>query len=128
MATKVHGTPSGWQVIEPASYGAAGVRQQTTARTVFIKPAKPPLTCRMRELRLLLFLATALYPAIWLVPATLQAAAPGELTGHSVARQWNEVLLQAIRRDFARPTVHARNLFHVSGAMWDAFASYDSSL
>ena len=43
----------------------------------------------------------------------------------SVARQWNEELLEAIRRDFARPTVHARNLFHVSAAMWDAWAAYD---
>ena len=31
---------------------------------------------------------------------------------HSVARDWNEELLDAIRIDFARPTVHARNLFH----------------
>lgn len=43
----------------------------------------------------------------------------------SVARQWNEVLLEAIRNDFARPTVHARNLFHVSAAMYDAWAVYD---
>ncbi len=44
---------------------------------------------------------------------------------HSVARQWNEVLLEAIRNDFARPTVHARNLFHISIAMYDAWAAYD---
>ena len=44
----------------------------------------------------------------------------------SVARRWNEVLLQAIREDYARPVVHARNLFHVSAAMWDAWAAYDS--
>ncbi len=43
----------------------------------------------------------------------------------SVARQWNEALLEAIRADFARPTVHARNLFHTSVAMWDAWAAYD---
>ncbi len=46
-------------------------------------------------------------------------------SSHSVARQWNEVLLEAIRNDFARPTVHARNLFHSSVAMWDAWATYD---
>ena len=45
----------------------------------------------------------------------------------SVARRWNEVLLQAIRNDFARPTVHARNLFHVSAAMYDAWAAYSDS-
>ena len=43
----------------------------------------------------------------------------------TVARQWSEVLLEAIRGDFARPTVHARNLFHASIAMYDAFAVYD---
>ena len=44
---------------------------------------------------------------------------------NSVARQWNDLLLEAIRNDFARPTVHARNLFHVSIAMYDAWAAYD---
>ena len=44
---------------------------------------------------------------------------------HSVAREWNEVLLQSIREDFARPTVHARNLFHVSAAMWDAWSVFE---
>lgn len=43
----------------------------------------------------------------------------------TVARQWNELLLEAIRGDFARPTVHARNLFHTSVVMYDAFAVYD---
>ncbi|MDX1906689.1 MAG: T9SS type A sorting domain-containing protein [Bacteroidia bacterium] len=44
----------------------------------------------------------------------------------SVAREWNEVQLSAIRRDFARPTVQARNLFHTSLAMYDAWAAYDA--
>ncbi|WP_411768691.1 FG-GAP-like repeat-containing protein [Winogradskyella sp. A3E31] len=43
----------------------------------------------------------------------------------SIARVWNEVLLSAIRGDFARPTVHARNLFHTSVAMYDIWAVYD---
>ena len=43
----------------------------------------------------------------------------------SVARRWNEVLLDAIRRDVPAPTVHARNLFHTSAAIWDAWAVYD---
>ena len=33
----------------------------------------------------------------------------------------------AIRNDYARPTIHARNLYHVSVAMWDAWAVYDSA-
>jgi hypothetical protein len=44
----------------------------------------------------------------------------------SIARLWNEVLLQAIRNDLARPTVHARNLFHSSVVMYDIWAIYDS--
>ena len=38
---------------------------------------------------------------------------------HSIAREWNEALLESIRNDFARPTVHARNLFHSSLMMYD---------
>jgi hypothetical protein len=45
--------------------------------------------------------------------------------GASIARRWNEQILNAIRRDTPRPTVHARNLFHLSAAMWDAWAAYD---
>ena len=45
---------------------------------------------------------------------------------HSVARDWNEELLKAIRIDFARPTVHARNLFHSSIVMYDAWAIFDN--
>ena len=43
----------------------------------------------------------------------------------SVARRWDEALLDAVRRDLPAPTVHARNLFHASAAMWDAWAAYD---
>jgi hypothetical protein len=45
--------------------------------------------------------------------------------GGSIARRWNEQLLDSIRRDIPRPGVHARNLFHTSVAMWDAWAAYD---
>jgi hypothetical protein len=46
--------------------------------------------------------------------------------GKSIARRWDEQVLAAIRLDLPRPTVHARNLFHLSAAMWDAWAAYDS--
>jgi len=46
---------------------------------------------------------------------------------HSVAYKWSEVLLQSIREDFARPTIHARNLFHTSVLMYDAWALYDTT-
>ena len=40
----------------------------------------------------------------------------------SVARLWDEAALDAVRRDFPAPTVHIRNLFHMSVAMWDSWA------
>ncbi len=39
----------------------------------------------------------------------------------SIARQWNEALLDAIRINFPDPTIVSRNLYHASVAMWDAF-------
>ncbi len=50
---------------------------------------------------------------------------PGAAHAQSVARQWNDLLLDAIRIDTPRPTVHARNLFHLSAGMYDAWAAYD---
>ncbi|WP_460218212.1 FG-GAP-like repeat-containing protein [Psychroserpens sp. MEBiC05023] len=58
-----------------------------------------------------------------MIDVTLSAAELPEDV--SIARLWNEVLLEAIRNDFARPTVHARNLFHTSVAMYDIWAIYD---
>ncbi|MBI3746762.1 MAG: vanadium-dependent haloperoxidase [Chloroflexi bacterium] len=43
----------------------------------------------------------------------------------SVARRWDEALLNAIRRALPNPPLHARNLYHLSAAMWDAWAAYD---
>jgi hypothetical protein len=54
--------------------------------------------------------------------ACLPAATPA---GWSVARRWDEAMLDAIRRAMPAPTQPARNLFHVSVAMWDAWAAYD---
>jgi hypothetical protein len=45
----------------------------------------------------------------------------------TVARRWDEALLDAIRRALPAPTVHARNLYHTSAAMWDAWAAYDTT-
>ncbi|MEE9407398.1 MAG: T9SS type A sorting domain-containing protein [Polaribacter sp.] len=44
---------------------------------------------------------------------------------HTIAREWNEQLLNAIRGDYARPTVHARNLFHSSAIMYDSWAIFN---
>lgn len=51
-------------------------------------------------------------------------AAAGD-TDASAARKWLDLTLASIRVDFGRPTIQARNLFHVSVAMWDAWATYD---
>ena len=62
----------------------------------------------------------SLFVSAWLVSLEAQSQ-------HSVARQWNEALLDGIRKDLARPTVHARNLFHISVVMYDAWAVYDKT-
>ncbi|MEI7510977.1 MAG: vanadium-dependent haloperoxidase [Candidatus Peregrinibacteria bacterium] len=43
---------------------------------------------------------------------------------HSIARQWNDVVLDAIRTDLVRPPVQARNLFHFSAMLYDIWAFY----
>lgn len=48
-----------------------------------------------------------------------------DLSEHSIARWWDEFLLEAIRKDFPAPTIHGRNLYHTSAAMWDAFWAYE---
>ncbi|MFN8619163.1 MAG: vanadium-dependent haloperoxidase [Chloroflexota bacterium] len=81
---------------------------------------------------------TLLVSAAVVLPAgsTLAAsttASPGMLAGctptanpdWSAARVWDEAILDAIRRDLPMPGVHARNLFHLSAGMWDAWAAYD---
>jgi hypothetical protein len=45
----------------------------------------------------------------------------------SIARVWDEQILSAIRIDRPHPPVHARNLFHLSAAMYDAWAAYDAT-
>jgi hypothetical protein len=63
-------------------------------------------------LGLLLCLASALIPI-------------SALAQPSAARIWNEELLAAIQRDEPQASIHARNLFHLSIALWDAWAAYD---
>ncbi len=58
-------------------------------------------------------------------PYMIDGCSRADLKARSVARVWDEVMLDAIRRDLPAPTTHARNLFDVSAAMWDAWAAYD---
>lgn len=55
----------------------------------------------------------------------LLAVTGRNIHAQSVARQWNEALMDAIRIDFPAPTVHSRNLYHTSAAMYDAWATFD---
>ncbi len=57
------------------------------------------------------------------VAATVTVTA--DLATKSVARWWNEALLDGIRKDNPNPPVHARNLFHLSAALWDTFWAYE---
>ncbi len=59
--------------------------------------------------------------------AILLLSAPALVRADSVARTWNEELLAAVRLSFPDPPVHARNLFHVSVALYDAWAAYDQT-
>ncbi|MFZ4750845.1 MAG: DUF6851 domain-containing protein [Phycisphaerales bacterium] len=61
-----------------------------------------------------------------LAMAVLSATTTLASAQQSVARQWDDTLLESIRRDTPRPPVHARNLFHTSVAMYDAWAAFDA--
>jgi Na+-translocating ferredoxin:NAD+ oxidoreductase RnfD subunit len=49
------------------------------------------------------------------------------LHGQSVARVWNETAVDALRASGLSEPVQARDLFHLSAALWDAWAAYDPS-
>ncbi|MGA7758250.1 MAG: vanadium-dependent haloperoxidase [Ilumatobacteraceae bacterium] len=58
---------------------------------------------------------------------TIDGCTRADLGGRSVARVWDDTVLELIRQVVPAPTVHARNLFHTSAAMWDAWAAYDDT-
>ena len=81
-----------------------------------------------RAVRIAAALLAPLSVAAAFAPARAQTApadAAGAEDARSVAHAWVDAALFAIRNDFARPTVHARNLYHLSAAMYDAWAAYD---
>lgn len=65
----------------------------------------------------------------WLLIAAMAISAPHAAVAstNSIARFWNEQILTAIRGDTPHPPVHARNLFHLSVCMYDAWAVYDGT-
>lgn len=44
---------------------------------------------------------------------------------HSAARVWMDAYVQAIKEDGLGPTIHARNMFHLSIAMYDSWEVYN---
>lgn len=62
-----------------------------------------------------------LYFIISLIPIGLT----GQNT-HSIAREWMDTMLNMVKEDGQGPTIHARNFFHVTAAMHDAWAAYDA--
>lgn len=68
------------------------------------------------------------WPALPAPPPPVASCPPDAIDPQpraSIARRWNEQILAAIRRDLPRPTVHARNLFHLSAAIYDTWVAYD---
>ena len=65
------------------------------------------------------------YPKVSSALAAAFLSMAMQATADSVARTWNQENLAAVRLSFPDPPVHARNLFHVSVAMYDAWAAYD---
>ncbi len=78
----------------------------------------PSVASRSLGRRILAIAAASLIGASFASPAQAQQTA---------ARQWNEMLIASIRKDQARPPIHARNLYHIAVAMWDAWATYDTT-
>lgn len=55
--------------------------------------------------------------------ATVRVTA--NLSSKTVARWWDEALLDGIRKDTPDAPIHARNLYHISATLWDAFWAYE---
>jgi len=74
----------------------------------------------------------ALCPSVWVVlfmalncSAAINWYVPN--TNYSIARNWNERVLEGIRMDTPHPPGQARNLFSFSVCMYDAWAAYDAN-
>ena len=64
------------------------------------------------------------YLYVWLMLLCIGGSTQTVDAQKSIARVWNEMLLHSISKDYARPVVHARNLFYHSALMYDVWAAY----
>ncbi len=62
------------------------------------------------------------YLLVYLTPIVLVGQ-----NSSSIAREWMDTMLEMVKEDGQGPTIHARNFFHVSAAMYDAWAAYDKN-
>jgi hypothetical protein len=93
-----------------------------------MRPGQLPGTRRWRAgLTAAVLALVTLLPACESRPYLVPGCTPADRAGHSVARIWDDELLSLIRQVVPAPTVHARNLFHLSVALWDAWAAYDGT-
>ncbi len=57
--------------------------------------------------------------------ASLASTAHAGEKDWTIARVWDEATLYSISLSTPRPPIHARNLYHMSAGMYDAWAAYD---
>ncbi len=84
-------------------------------------PPRPEPRIPSHRLARLRWSRLGLFSALTYGALTVATAEP------SIARVWDEEILTAIRIDKPHPPVHARNLFSLSAAMYDAWAAYDAT-
>jgi hypothetical protein len=126
-------TESGWRVdasapgIGAESLHAVAVDAKGRVWTVGGNVLSTSLDQGVVQVRATEPLPTYTQPEKVVPPVACPAGHVDPKPGQSIARRWNEQILNAIRRDTPRPGVHARNLFHLSAAMYDAWAAFDAT-
>jgi len=110
--------------MEPATF-LKGVRvlkiTATKSCPIFRLPVHPFLGA------VVLVVAVSAATTVSIAKASEASDANSNMASKSIARVWNEALLDAIRGDYPLPTVHARNLFHSSALMFDLWAAFDKN-
>jgi hypothetical protein len=105
-----------------------GLGAATQARTLVIRfpDGKEKRFSDLRADRLVVVKPPSTRPAAAVMPRSylLSNCSPATKPGRSVARLWDETAL-AVDPGHGNPAAQARNLFHLSAAMWDAWVAYD---
>ena len=109
-----------------------GLGDATTVRELVVRFPNGGGVTRLSDVRADRIVAVKRPPSVVVRAAAAESASyalagctPRNLGGSSVARVWDEAALAALRNGLAAATVQARDLFHLSAAMWDAWAAYD---